>query len=453
MSRVSPARTAPSRSKTVSASPADVGSNEPAWSAATRVAFRFSVLYLGLFVLATQISGSMLPNAAFYYRGLGRLWPLRDFTMWVATHVFGASIGSEELTANGEPLFFWVQTFWILIVALAGTAVWSFVDRSRREYARAYEWFRLFIRFALAASMFEYGMTKVIPTQFPAPSLETLVTPAGDLTLSAMLWTSIGASPAYQIFTGCVEILGAVLLVIPRTVLLGALVTLAAATQVFVLNMTFDIGLKLISFHLVLLALFLLAPDLSRLANLLLWNRPASPRAETPLWRTARARRLALFAQLAIGVYLLGMYTFINVRFWQVGGGGRPRSALYGIWNIEQMSVDGVTQAPVLNDYDRRWRRAIFDEPDALIFQRTDDTFAHYDATIDTSARTFDMRKSGSRRWRAQFSYEQPSPDRLRLDGTMDGHRLELKLRQLNPDTLRLLNSRFRWVRMHEQRQ
>ena len=423
------------------------------WSLRTRVAFRFSVLYLGLFALATQISGSLLPNTAFYYRGLGRLWPMRDVTFWVARHVFGASIAAEELTSNGEPLFDWVQTFWILIVALAGTALWSSLDRQRREYAAAHAWFRLFIRFALAASMFEYGMTKVIPTQFPAPSLETLVTPAGDLTLSAMLWTSIGASPAYEIFTGCVEILGAVLLVFPRTASLGALVSLAAAAQVFALNMTFDIGLKLISCHLMLLALFLLAPDLRRLADLLFWNRATAPRHDVPLARTARGQRIALAAQLVVGVSLLTMYTVANVRFWHVGGGGRPRSALYGIWNIEQMTVDEVTQPPLLNDYDRRWRRVIFDEPAAITFQRTDDSFARYNGSFDTSKKTFDIRKTGSRLWRAQFTYEQPAPDRLRLDGTMDGHRLELHLRQVNPDTVRLLNSHFRWVRMHEQRQ
>jgi hypothetical protein len=451
MSAVARTRITPSSRSTVSP---DVSAQDtPAWPAAMRVAFRFCVLYFGLFVLATQISGSMLPNAAFYYRGLGRLWPLRELTMWVAAHVFGTSIAADEITSNGEPLFFWVQTFWILLAALAGTIAWSFVDRSRRDYGRAHEWFRLFVRFALAASMFEYGMTKVIPTQFPAPSLETLVTPAGDLTLSAMLWTSIGASPAYEIFTGCVEILGAVLLVVPQTTLLGALVTLAAATQVFALNMTFDIGLKLISLHLMLLALFLLAPDVSRLASVVLRNRSAAPRAEVALWRTPGARRLALLAQLVIGAYLLGMYAVINVRFWEVGGGGRPRSALYGIWNIEQMSVDGVMQAPVLNDYDRRWRRVIFEDPKTASVQRTDDSFAHYDVSIDTAGKTLEIRKTASRQWRTQFAYEQSAPDRLRLTGTMDDHQIDARLRLVGMDTLRLLNSRFRWVRMHEQKQ
>lgn len=410
------------------------------------------MLYVGLFVLATQISGSLLPNPFFYYRGLGRLWPLRAVTIWMATHLFGVTPAADEVTANGEPLFFWVQTCWILAVAVAGTGVWSYADRRRRDYRAASAWFRVVVRFALAASMLEYGMTKVIPTQFPTPSLETLVTPAGDLTLSAMLWTSIGAAPAYEIFTGCVEVLGALLLVFPRTTLLGALVSFAAATQVFALNMTFDIGLKLISFHLMLLALILVAPDMRRLADLLVWNRATTPRPEDAIARAPERQRLALLLQVVFGAYLLVMYTGINVRFWNVGGGGRPRSALYGIWNVEEMSVDGVTRAPVQNDYDRRWRRVLFEDPKTAVVQRTDDSFAHYDAAIDTAAKTLEIRKTASRQWRAQFAYEQSSPDRLRLTGTMDDHRIDVRLRVVEMDTVRLLNSRFRWVRMHEQR-
>ena len=243
--------------------------------------FRFGVLYLALFTLATQFSGSLLPNPFFYFRGFGRLSPMRDVTSWVAAHLFGVSLPAEEATSLGEPLFFWIQTFWLLIAAVAGTVVWSLLDR-RRHSEELHRWVRLIVRFVLAAQMFEYGMTKVIPTQFPAPSLETLVTPVGDLTLSALLWTTIGSSPAYEIFTGCIEVLGGLLLLVPRTTLLGALVSLAAAIQIFVLNMTFDIGLKLVSFHLIVLALVLIAPGARRMAA-------SSMPSRGPSLRTARS--------------------------------------------------------------------------------------------------------------------------------------------------------------------
>jgi hypothetical protein len=52
-------------------------------------------------------------------------------------------------------------------------------------------------------------------------------------------------SPAYESFTGTVELLGGVLLFFPRTTLLGALICLIGAGEVFVLNLTYDVPVKL----------------------------------------------------------------------------------------------------------------------------------------------------------------------------------------------------------------
>jgi hypothetical protein len=418
------------------------------WKPVTRIAFRFCFVYLGLFVIATQISGSMIPNLSFYYRGIGRLWPMHGVTFWVARHVFG--VAALEEPVGGEPLFFWVQTFWLLIVSVLVTAIWSAMDRRRGNYVVLHKWFRLFARFALASAMLEYGMTKVIPTQFPSPSLDTLVTPAGDLTLSRLLWTSIGSAPVYEIFTGCVEVLGGVLLLVPRTTMLGAIISLAAMTQVFVINMTYDVGLKLVSFHLIVLAIFLLAPDMPRLVDLFFRNRPAGVSMQPPLFASVRSNRIALAAQIVFGLYMVGMYAYINWSFWEGAGGGAPKSAFYGIWNVEELSIDGQSRSANLEDYDRRWRRVIFDQPTSVMFQRTDDSFAHYGTSIDPYGKTLALTKGNSRNWKATFAFQRPSPDRLILDGEMDGHRIQAQLRLVDFDTFRLLNSNFRWVRPHE---
>lgn len=421
---------------------------ERRWSPATRIAFRFGFVYLGLFILATQISGSLLSNLAFPYRGLGRLWPMRDVTHWVGASVLGATALDDR--SGGEPLFFWIQTFWLLAAALLAAIVWSALDRRRQHYATLYAWFLLFIRLALVSQLFEYGMTKVIPTQFPAPPLTALVTPVGELTLSALLWTSIGASPAYEIFTGCIEVLAGVLLLIPRTATLGALLAAGALTQVLVLNLTYDIGVKVVSFHLVLLAVLLLLPDRAALADFFVRHRPASATAAGAVVRTARGRRRLLAAQLVFGAYLLGTLTYINWSFWHVAGGGRPRSPLYGIWTVERLAVDGQARPPQLNDYDRRWRRVIFDAPDAVVFQRTDDSFARYGASIDADRKVIDLTKGSSRMWSARFAFERPSPDRLTVQGEMDGHRIEAQLQRVDFDAFPLLNSSFRWIRPHD---
>ena len=409
---------------------------------------RFAVVYLGLYALATQIIGGVILTPWFSFPALGTIWPMRDITFWLAEHVFGLRTPLVFTGNSGDTAFHWIQNAWLLVLALVITAVWVALQPDRSRDHIWHRWFRVFLRFALAAQMFYYGMAKIIPTQFPPPSLVTLVESVGNLSLSDLLWTHIGASTPYQVFTGCAEMLSGILLLVPQTTMLGALIGLADMTQVFALNMTFDFGLKQISFHYLLMFAFLLAPDARRLANVLVLNRAAGPSSQPDLLATPRANRIALLAQVAFGIYLIGMFTWVATRsYYAAGGPGEPRSPLYGIWNVEELSVDGNARPAVLNDYDRRWRRAIFDTPNVVVFQRTDDSFAHYEAVVDTTRRAIALTKRTGGDWRAAFTFERPSSDRLVLEGTMDGYQLRIRLRLVELDTFRLLNSRFRWVR------
>ena len=426
-----------------------MNSTAPRWHSSTRIAFRFAFAYFGLYSLVSHLVVYLflLPNTL-PGQGPGTLWPMFDITSWVGEHVFGITAPLVYTGNSRDTNFFWVQAFLVLFVAITSTVVWSAFDRRRENYVTLHKWFRLFIRFALAAQMIYFGMVKVIPTQFPAPSLLTLVAPVGNLSLQGFLWTSIGASQPYQIFTGVVEVLGGLLLLAPRTTMLGAMICLASMMQVFILNMTYDVGVKILSFQLALMSLFLLAPDFQRLANLFLFNRPAGASTEPQLFQTRRANRVALAVQITFGFYLVGLYANIGRTFWYAeGGGGGPRSALYGIWNVEELQIDGELRRPEINDYDRRWRRVIFDAPQFIFFQRTDDSFVRYGVNIDLQRNTLALTKGKSRTWNSNFTFERPSQDRLLLDGQMDGYRINMKLQLVEFDTFRLLNSSFRWIR------
>jgi uncharacterized membrane protein YphA (DoxX/SURF4 family) len=411
------------------------------------VAFRFCVVYFTVYAAATQVLGGVLLLPGVQLPALGNVWPMRDITLWIAEHIVGLTPPLRYTGNSGDTAFHWIQTGWLLLVAIAGTAVWSAIDRES-DHSALRKWFRLFIRFALAAQMFYYGMAKVIPTQFPPPGLVTLIEPVGSASLSDLLWTFIGASTPYQMITGCAELLSGLLLLTPATTLLGALIGLMDMLQVFLLNMTYDFGLKQISFHLLLMFAFLLAPDARRLLDVLVLNRHAAPSREPPLFTTARANRIALVSQIAFGVYLLAMFTSLSTRyFYAAGGPGATRSPLYGIWNVEQMSVDDELRPSALNDYDRRWRRVIFDAPDVVVFQRTDDSLAHYGAALASDGRTLALSKRNSRMWSARFTVERPSSDRMILAGEMDHLRIRLQLHLVELDTFRLLRSTFRWIR------
>jgi hypothetical protein len=117
---------------------------------------------------------------------------------------------------------------------------------------------------------------------------------------------------------------------------------------------------------------------------------------------------------------------------------------------VEELSIDGEVRPASMNDYDRRWRRVIFDVPSSVAFQRLDDSFARYGVSIDVYNNIMGLTKGGSRKWKADFTFERKAPDQLTLNGEMDGHKIHAQLRLEEFDTFRLLNSHFRWVRPDE---
>ena len=162
------------------------------WSVSTRVAFRFCFVYLGLFCLTTQIVTSLLSAAQGEVIPDGAtVWPMRGIVLWTAAHVFHttATLSGGGNSGSGDFLFGWVLVFCLLVLALVSTALWSFADRGRDNYANLHKWFVVFIRFALAGQLLNYGIAKVIPVQMPFPYLDE----AGAAFLAAFLrWAFFG---------------------------------------------------------------------------------------------------------------------------------------------------------------------------------------------------------------------------------------------------------------------
>jgi hypothetical protein len=371
---------------------------------------------------------------------------MRPIVLWTAVHIFRvAQPPAYADTGSGDRTFDWVLVFCLLVIAAIATAIWSVSDRKRQNYVSLHKWFRFAIRFFLAGQMIVYGLAKVIPLQMPFPYLTRLITPYGNFSPMGVLWSSIGSSPGYEIFGGCAELFGGILLIFPRTTTLGAIVCMADMTQVFALNMTYDVPVKLLSFHLFLLAFFLLAADLKRLVAFFLLNRATEPSTQPPLFATRRANRFGFAAQMVFGVWLLGMNAYGGWASWSEYGGGRPKSPLYGIWDVDQQLIDGQVRSPLFTD-SGRWRRAIFDFTNRMAFQRIDDSFARYGAAINVKDKTLSLTSDTDKNWKADFSFERVAPDQLTLDGDMDGHKTHLQLKLVDRNSFLLVNRGFHWI-------
>ena len=422
-----------------------LGVPEQRWKTAACIGFRFVFLYFLLYILTTQIITGLLPLP--FLDDLpepGSLAPLRATVMWVGAHVFHVKV-TYQMTGSGDKLFDWVLNFCALVAAVLSTAVWSVLDRKRANYTTPHKWFHLFLRFALGSQLLAYGMLKLVPLQMPHPSLTRLLEPFGNFSPMGVLWNSIGASPAYEMFTGAAELSAGILLFFPRTAMLGALLALAAMTEVFALNMTYDVPVKLLSFHLILMSLVLLAPEMGRMARFIFTREAVGPSDEPPLLGSARGNRIALWAQVAFALALVAANGINASTSWRTYGPGAPKSPLYGIWDVEELRRDEQVRPPLLTDQDR-WRRVIFDSPKNVSFQRMDERFTGFRAAIDIGAGTIALTKGGDPKWKATLTFQRLAPERMTIAGEMDGHRLEMQLRLVDRGKMLLVSRGFHWI-------
>jgi hypothetical protein len=269
----------------------------------------------------------------------------------------------------------------------------------------------------------------------------------------------------YEFFTGCAEIVGGLLLFIPRTTLLGALICAADLSNVFILNMTYDVNVKGLSSHLLLMSVFLLAPDARRLTNLFLLGRAAQPSFRAHLFRGARANQLAQAVILLLGVILLGGGLNSAVRRYGTEV-AEPLPPLYGIWTVEDFSLDGQSRPPLLTD-DVRWRRVVFENIHP--FARRDETFQRGKfaraeemsvygmddepkeeevALVNAGAGTLELYADSLDKFEL-ISFAQPAPDQLLLDGSIKGRRIHVGMKLFDTSKFYLVthSNKLNWVR------
>jgi hypothetical protein len=406
------------------------------WRLPTKVAFRFFALYFLMYVATTQMLYGLLfvptPRAisTWLFKALqsGLLNPVERIVVWSGTHIFHRTVTLGP-SGSGDRMFNWVHCADFLMLALAGTVVWSILDRRRERYDRAYRWFRIFLRFALGTSMISYGFSKAFPLQMPAPQLTRLLEPFGNFSPMGVLWYSIGASFPYERFVGIVEVVGGALLFFPRTQLAGALIVLGAAFEVFMLNMTYDVPVKLFAFHLVVMSAVLLVPYGKSLCAVIF-----APRSRS-YWAGA--------AQGLIGVYLVWMQGYGAMQSTGQYGQYAPKPPLYGIWTVEKMNIDGVERAPLITDYDR-WRRVIVQNAASIQFWRMDDTVLAYGKKLDETAHTITLTRGKDNI--GTLSYQQTAPDILVFDGTIDTHAIHMETRLFDHNKMLLKTRGFNWV-------
>ncbi len=410
--------------------------SQVAWPLMKRILFRFAAAFFILvnFPFPLNLIPSFLLGA--------RLNAIPDAPVRAMARLLHLSVDIRP-NGSGDTTYSWVYLLCVAIGAVAITIIWSVIDGRRRNYDRAWIALRAYLRFALALAMIRYGAAKVIPSQFPPPSLDRLLQPFGDASPMGLLWTFMGASAAYTIFAGAMEMLGGLLLTMRRTALLGALVSMGVLVNVVALNFMYDVPVKIYSLELLAMAVTIALPDVPRLVSFFVRNRAVTPAPLPRFWRNRRVEILGIVLR-TLAVVVVVLTSLEGVRAMQrMYGGAEARSPLYGIWRVDDFQADGKT-IPFTDP--SRWRRFIFDVRYIASVQLMNDSSQRLSVQLNEKTRTLAVSRRNEPAWDGRLSYVRPDPDTLIIDGDLGGHKVHALCRREPIPKFTLTNRGFHWI-------
>lgn len=414
--------------------------SDTVWGSGKLILFRFIFLYLVLYNFPFPLNViPVVSGLAEYYT---QFWQM--IVVWVGKTVFQKDI-TVFANGSGDTTSDYILVFCYAAVSIIAAFIWTFNDAKRTNYSRLFRFLHVYVRYVLAITMITYGTAKIIQSQFPGPSLDRLLEPYGDSSPMGLLWTFMGFSYAFNIFTGLGETVGGLLLIFKRTTCLGGLTLVAVLANVVILNFTYDVPVKLYSAHLLLMTFFVLLPDMERLVNFLLLNKSVEPVIYRPLLANESLnRRLSIIAKSLVIVFtIFTLYQTNELR--KMYGDLAPKSPFYGIWNVEELEIANEPQ-PALLSNETRWRRVVFDNPRTFAVQLVNDTRNRYVLETDLGKRTFSLSKRDEPNWATTLNYSQPDSEQMILEGTFENKPLRAKLRRTETRKFLLMERGFNWI-------
>lgn len=411
------------------------------WTLPQKIAFRFFFLYVFLYTFPFPI------HAFDFMEGLvqwvSEFWDLLSTAIAPWFGVEGPVDGTP--TGSGDKTSDFLYNFIFLALSITGATIWSFADRKRMSYTTLWTILLILLRYYLAWNMLAYGSYKVFKLQFTFPSLYRLVQAYGDSSPMGLAWTYMGYSDTYTWFAGTMEVIGGALLLYRRTATLGALVSMGVMLNVFMMNMSYDIPVKLFSFNLLLMSLLIALPDVRRLLNVLLLNRPTEPR-KISLDLAKKWQRIARYVLKAFFIGYACIWAGIKIgQMLEEHGENAPKPAHYGIYDVEQFVLNSDTLPPLMTDT-TRWKRIIVNYPGVVrVYGMSDEKF-NYRFEADTSEHSLSLTTFADSALVFEGSYAPLDSVHREWKGMQGEDTVRMVLKRFDIQQFKLVSRGFNWL-------
>jgi hypothetical protein len=416
------------------------------WRFGTLLTFRFLFVYFVLFIFPFPIdyipfSGYITqPLVNWINRGIDAIGPM----------LLGQYYQTPATSGSGDSSFHYARVITFATLAFIGMIVWSFIAR-QQHHPKLSTVLSVGLRYYLALNMLKYGFAKVLPTQFPMPPDAWLNQTFGESSPMRLLWTFMGHSRTYTIFSGIFEVVGGLLLLFRQTKLVGALLVAGVMLQVVMLNFSYDVPVKLFSLHLLAMSLVIMAPDVPRLVNFFFRNKAVAPQPMENYF-TERKLNIATHAVKALATIAIVFYPFQVAlqqykemkTYWRGAGmaTNSEKVSLFGKYDVELFVLNNDT-LPALEVDTRRWKSVMISGRSVLV-ESMDGYKIAWNSMISEGMREINMMsRDGFTTGKFFYTIDKHG---LQIKGTLNDNTMTVTFRRKSSNRFLLTDRGFQWI-------
>jgi len=416
------------------------------WPPHKRLIFRFVFLYFVLYCFPFPLDAFEFldPVASPYYNLIDRLIPLVGKKWFHLT----AHVTFPTFDKVDDSVYGLVFIYFILILSALGTVIWSVIDRRAKNHERLFQWLKLYLRYFLAAYLFGYGFVKVFPSQFQAITESRLTMDVGDQSLMLLAWNFMGHSVAMQRLNGLLEVIAGLFLLFRRTSTLGAILSTAVFSFVVMMDFCFNVPVRLLSSHLLLISVLLVLTDGSRLMNVFILNRPAGAVVYRPLIHHPIGWKVFTISMVVLAFCLLYSTVTKGLDAEKAFGQKAPRGPLYGVYNTDYFLRNRDTILPSKND-SLRWKQLVIDSRawnQSSVIKFNNDNRVNYTINTDTAKRTLSFQSLIDTTKKYSFRYRIQDSTHIVLKGLWNSDSLEVLMTKYDLNHYLLYREKFKWI-------
>jgi len=399
--------------------------NQTLWSKAEKIAFRAFALYMIFYVLfISEYSSLFHLNLNFISAGLtsgiNKLFIHKEFDGFIPT--------TDYYWAFMASLIF-------LVLAIIISLVWTLFE-GRRSFPVFTKCAYVVARYYLAFELLSYGVSKLDGIQFSILPTR-LLQPVGSTDSFNLYWMSMGVSKSYSFFAGLLETMAGILLLFRRTATLGCIIAIPVLLNVLMINIAYDIWVKLIVFHLLCFGIFILMPDIKRLFNFIILKQTTSLSLTLPpLIENKNLRWLQYTFK-----FLLIAYTVFGIIKYELENLDRihnsPFQNLVGIFEVKEFTLNKSNNSNFSD-----WKKLAFNQFNYLQVLLKNDSVSGYVFEPDLANRIISLKSLSDTTIKVKLHYTETKSNEWLFYGTCKSDSIRFSASKIDMYSLPLFKDR-----------